>query len=342
MEFTASSSHEEPAENVSKQTSIKTTKTTKKSDSNSEETTNSCVYLIHSNRALSELESFITKKCSSVRNEDLGFMHIVWDGNEETCRTVVLMKKKIYDSLVEQGYGKRIKTHNFYIVPYILGKNNFPRSTHEYKFFIPLPRELSVKECRDQLSNTFVIMTEFGILPQDSYNIDIPVPSRQGTKHKGRSYISFDKNVVREVDIVFAKVLIDGYSWYRQSKDDTQTQRLKCRWYKKNQKSRKGFTVPALNKVKNGVHKGEQHSGYKQRNPRSKTPKNSLESVKEVSVSQNRRKFHNPTTRDKYAMKPLPASVPPFIDGMQTFLPLPNITIVTTSVTEEQSLLTKN
>ena len=138
---------------------------------------------------------------------DFGMFRVDRYKGEETNRTICLMTVNFFDSLMRSGYSKRKYGEDFCCSEYKLRDHNFPKDGESNNLFISLPKELSASECRQQLLSKMDQIMEFGVFGSDEMKINVPMRSRENDIHNGSAFITFKREVFRDV-VALVKILL--------------------------------------------------------------------------------------------------------------------------------------
>lgn len=209
------------------------------------------IAIIWSNWDLVRIFKFIEEKTNATK-EDIGLMRILRKWNKhrkqstETDKTLILMKRSIYTTLVQLGYTDDQTAYpadrkDFRIQEYELREHNYPRKGYTHNLFIQLETGISVFNASIQLKAKLQTLERFDILSQSDTSITIPLLSREEGTHRGHAFVTFNKNTNNLLDrAALAKLLLHDT---RLVLDDDSKVLMKCFWAKsketRNRKNKK-------------------------------------------------------------------------------------------------------
>ena len=162
------------------------------------------VVVIYSGWPLSTIK---TKLYDFGTSSDFGMFRVDRYKGEETNRTICLMTTNFFDTLMNNGYSKRRYGEDFCCSEYKLREHNFPKDGESNNLFISLPKELSASECRQQLLSKMDQIMEFGVFGADEMKINIPMKSRENDIHNGSAFMTFKREIPRDV-VALVKILL--------------------------------------------------------------------------------------------------------------------------------------
>jgi hypothetical protein len=171
------------------------------------------VYIIRSKWSLVQLDNFLKYY------GDVGFLRIVYDINgRETDRTIAILSESAYASLCAKGYNSHRNSqgvpNNFTVSPFILKENDFPGNNTTATLFVPVPKPL----CGDETEVLATIidklkhLSEWGIVEDESWVLNLPLVSREKGGVKKGCFISFKRGVSIE-SIAMVRVLLTDTYW---------------------------------------------------------------------------------------------------------------------------------
>lgn len=191
------------------------------------------VYLIRSKWSINMIDNFLFKY------GEVGFLRIVYDGeNKETNRTIAIIPSSTFETLCKEGHGdgsKSTSKKDFKISKYILNKNNFPSKDCTKSFFIPIPPLYQETEVVDTVEDKLNHLSEWEILSKNSWEINVPVESREKGGIKGGCFVSF-KNEITLQQLAMVRLLLTDTYW-PQKEGITERPIFRCFWSKKREKT---------------------------------------------------------------------------------------------------------
>lgn len=183
------------------------------------------VYMIYSKWSLHQIDNFISDYGK------IGILRIVYDNNNnETDRTMVILEDTVYYELLRNGYGENRAEKGFKIVPFSVKGVNLPPNGHDKNLFIPVPKSLQ----NDDVSVLNVItdklkhLAEWDIIPDKSWNLNIPVKSRELGGILDGCFIIFNPTVTID-QIAMTRLLLTDNFWPNQNEPENRLP-LKCKW----------------------------------------------------------------------------------------------------------------
>jgi len=197
------------------------------------------LYMIYSSWSLSAITDFLQPFGG------VNYLRILCDykTKEETNRTLAVLKTETYQALVAAGHDKRQQDVDFSITPFQLKPSHFPGRDKSSKLFVQVPNCLRENESlvRQSLLCKFRELAGWGIIPDASWSIFIPLESRKHGHVRGGCYISFRKEVSMEA-IAFVKICINDTYWTEDVLDEDGNEPVVlCCWareYKKDPKKK--------------------------------------------------------------------------------------------------------
>lgn len=196
--------------------------------------------VVFSDWTLTEIFSFMEEHLEATQ-EDFGSVRIdrYYDKNKnlrESNRTLMLIKKHLFDLAISKGLNKKQPNLNFMINKYKMSNKQNPRSFEAENIYLKFPETISYNDLYNQIKRKLVVFKEFGLLTHDS-KLAIPVKSRESEDHKGFGYINFsDEESLENKKIV--KLLLHDCRLYNTQKPEERYY-LQAYWVKKNTKKSK-------------------------------------------------------------------------------------------------------
>ena len=185
------------------------------------------LYVVHSKWSVDSIREYMT----SFAGGDVGPLKIIYDRKgHETDRTLVALDKAQYDKL------KRLEVNNkssygFSISEYVIRKSQYPKSNETTSWYLKTPTlfKMNEVEIRKQLDAFFKELVKVEVLPDNCWEIIIPLKSRTSSEHGRYCYVNFHGAKLEQ--IVTAKLMIDNSSWCFEDQQDL----LSCFWRKRRQ-----------------------------------------------------------------------------------------------------------
>lgn len=183
------------------------------------------VYLLHSNKTLGQLETFLGAY------GDVGFMRIMYDGDgRETDRTIAVLPTSTYNTLSKEGYSKRQYGKDFVISVFNLRDSHYPGEGRTKSLFIPIPEALRTSETFvvESINDSLRHLAEWKIVPEDSWSVNVPIQSRETGGVRGSCFVSFRRDVTIH-EIAMARVLLTDTYW-PEREEDAERILFHCYW----------------------------------------------------------------------------------------------------------------
>ena len=193
------------------------------------------VYLIKSKWTLLRIDEFLSKF-----EGEVGFLRIVLDklGNE-TDRTIALLSSKLYNNLCDDGLNKLREDTGFQVSKFILKQSSLPCEYKTKNLFIPVPLNYTENTIIKIISEKLKHLADWNIISINSWNIHIPIKSREFGKIKGCCFISFDDSIAIE-NIAMVRILLTDTFW-QSHKNRQKNDILRCFWAIDNKKKNDFF-----------------------------------------------------------------------------------------------------
>jgi hypothetical protein len=194
------------------------------------------VYLIKSKWTLLRIDEFLSKF-----EGEVGFLRIVLDklGNE-TDRTIALLSSKLYNNLCDDGLNKLGEDTGFQVSKFILKQSSLPCEYKTKNLFIPVPLNYTENTIIKVISEKLKHLADWNIISMNSWNIHIPIKSREFGKIKGCCFISFDESIAIE-NIAMVRILLTDTFW-QSHKNRQKNDILRCFWAIDNKKKNEFFS----------------------------------------------------------------------------------------------------
>ena len=181
------------------------------------------VGLVFSSWQLSKLVSFFSEYLDS-KNDDIGCLKIerfkdkkrgiVRDSN----RTLILMKKPLFEKAIEAGLDYPQPNLDFRIAEYQIHVKSYPAEGYTTNLFIILSKTLSSQEVENGILEKMKSFVDFGLLGNDEFQFKIPLESRFTGEHRGFAYLEFDPRVELNSRLLIKALLNDSFIYLKMSK----------------------------------------------------------------------------------------------------------------------------
>ena len=173
------------------------------------------VYVIHSRSPLSvvidEIKQHIPEDLIQNQTNLIGPCRIVFSRGQETDRTICVFNCKIFEEMKKKGLSANRMWSDFKVVPFRLRDSIMPQAGQRHLFMI-LPSQLTITDVRKQLVNSLKILSDFGIVKPNSYEILIPFKSRESDDHVGKCFIIWS-NGISGRDIAITRIVLHDSRW---------------------------------------------------------------------------------------------------------------------------------
>ena len=246
------------------------------------------VYLIRSRWSLSSIDTYLDTYGGA------GFLRIIYDSEgRETDRTIAILSEKVYDALVENGDDQQKYGKGFSVSPFLLRDNNFPGEGYTNNLFVPVPEELSSDDeaVITTISDKLQHLSDWDILPGDSWSINPLLKSREKGGIKGGCFISFKRDVPNECRAMVRILITDTY-WPESALGSVDTV-FRCLWARARKsnfgpKDKKKETGPKDKKKETGPKEEKKEAGPKEKKketgPKDKKPEQPKRTQKKALV----------------------------------------------------------
>ena len=172
------------------------------------------IYVVHSQSPLSvvidEIKRHIPEDLKSQPNL-IGPFRIVFSRREETDRTICVFDRRIYAEMKRQGLTAKRSWADFRVVPFRLRDKLMPKQGQRHLYMV-LPDQLTITDAKNQLKNMLEILSNFGIVKPDTYQILVPFKSRDSDDHVGKCFIVWGNGVTSD-EIAMARIIINDSRW---------------------------------------------------------------------------------------------------------------------------------
>lgn len=192
------------------------------------------VYMVYSRWSLHKLDTFLQNYGS------VGFLRVVFGPNdEETDRTIAILTPDVYEKLCEDGYGdeqhvskdKRSYGHGCRVIPFKLNDSSYPGEGRNKTLFVPVPKDISSDDtwANSVVHDKLIHLSEWGIIPANSWSINVPLNSREKGGVRGGCFVSFMRNVSLE-RIAMTRILLTDTYWPPHGSDEDDRAVFRCYW----------------------------------------------------------------------------------------------------------------
>jgi hypothetical protein len=223
---------------------------------------------------------------------DVGFMRIVYDNDGiETNRTIAILEHNVYLSLCKQGYGDskiengtRGQNRLFRVSPFYLNEKCLPGDGRTKNLFIPVPRnyavnyDLVVSAVTDKLKH----LSEWGIIDDDSWSINVPLKSREKGDVKGGCFISFNNDISVQ-NIAMVRILLTDTYWPPQNENEERPV-FRCFWSRERKDKFPKENTPSGKKLYQMV-KSRQDQPPRAKKSYVRSTKKSVEQCEQITVN---------------------------------------------------------
>lgn len=212
--------------------------------------TYSPVCMIYSQLSLAELRDILHQYSGREAETKYGPLRIIRAKDEkgewrDTNRTITLVKEDLYNTLVQEGFHKPIRSPgrpdvDFRIVPYEIRPNNLPGEGLKKDLFIRIPPTLTLttKDIETILNGKMSTLVEFGLLKSTDYAIRIPLRNKDRATDaiKGSCFLTFTDEVSHQTAALIKAVIDDTY-W------GESPETFHCFWAREQKKTKKQSQV---------------------------------------------------------------------------------------------------
>ena len=130
----------------------------------------------------------------------------------ETNRTIVLVKKSVWEALKSEGYTERTE-YDFRICKYDIRSGNVPPEGCTYSLFVVVPPEIPHLSADSQIRQKLNILVNCGLIPKGGYTINFPTYTRENEgKYRGYAIVCFTGDVNHH-DCSRIKIILDMTKW---------------------------------------------------------------------------------------------------------------------------------
>ncbi len=210
----------------------------------------------------------------------------------DTNRTIILVSKKLYNALMDEGLYKSVRTpgrpvYDFRIVPYEIRDNNLPKEGMKKDLFIRIPNslEMSSADVEAIIHEKMADLVKFGVVSADQYSIKIPLRNKDrssGIVH-GSCFLAFGEGV-NDQQAALVKAVIDDTFWGEHEET------FNCYWAREQKEKEK---APASSKASSESWDGPEGEEVKMvgldKNGKKAFMKSDIVSYKQVPVKGNKK-----------------------------------------------------
>ncbi len=183
------------------------------------------IFIIYSNWSIDTVVNFL----NGILPNQIGMMKIIYDNlSQETNKTIAVLTFKLYEMLIEQGYGKSQFHIDFKIKKYRFKDNILPPEDKSHNLFIPVCKQRTEFVVTENLNRKLEDLAAFGILPPQSWRIKCPIDDRESGIVKLGCFIFFRNVDVYTIAIV--KFLLNNTHWDDDKNNHTYHNILKINW----------------------------------------------------------------------------------------------------------------
>lgn len=179
---------------------------------------NFIVVIVFSNWTLSKIVEFF-KDYLDCKEDDIGITKIERfrdrksGETKDSNRTLILMKRELYERAIEAGLDMPQPQLDFRIAEYILKEKSAPPINYTSNLYLIIPKNIDSSEAERGIVEKLKIMVSFGMLKKDEYSLKIPLESRLTGEHKGYCYLAFSNNVTMDNKILIKALLNDSFMY---------------------------------------------------------------------------------------------------------------------------------
>lgn len=185
------------------------------------------VFICYSSWSIETLLNFL----NGYMQNAVGLTKIIKDFcDNETNKTIVVMKPELYDILLQHGYGVTRFEIDFKIKKYKFNENILPPADKSCNLFIPITKKTTETIVNSIINKKLEILAEFDIIPKKSWRIKCPINSRENGFIKLGCFIFF-KSEISLYNIGIVKFLLNNTHWDEEG-DNKYNNIIKCYWAK--------------------------------------------------------------------------------------------------------------
>lgn len=179
-------------------------------------TENWIVAIVFSNWMLSKILEFF-KDYLDCTEADIGMAKIERFRDTKTGemkdsnRTLILMKKEVYERAIKAGLDMPQPNLDFRIGHYIISENRKPPTNYTSNLYLIIPKNVTTVEAEHSILEKMNKMVSFQMLERNDYSLTIPLESRLTGEHKGYCYLSFTDKLSITTKILIKALLNDSF-----------------------------------------------------------------------------------------------------------------------------------
>lgn len=167
------------------------------------------VYIIFSGVPINKLKEELLKFGT------FGSLRVVYSDGVVTNRTIALLSKDCYESLIKDEYCAFQQNGKFGIAPYTFKETMLPNENQSGSLFVHVPGNFKdeIVSVTQYIQSKLTVCANFGLIPENSWKLNIPLVSRfkNGTIKNG-CFIIFNEDV-KVQDIAAVKIVLDKTFW---------------------------------------------------------------------------------------------------------------------------------
>ena len=181
------------------------------------------VAIVFSNWTLSKIVEFF-RDYLECKEDDIGITKIERFRDrksgemKDSNRTLILIKKELYNKAIEAGLNIPQPNLDFRISEYIIKDKSKPAENYTSNLYLIIPKNVTIEEAEYSIMQKLNRMVSFEMLNKEDFSLKIPLQSRLTGEHRGFAYLSFSINVDL-VTKIFIKALLHDSFMYIQSID---------------------------------------------------------------------------------------------------------------------------
>lgn len=202
---------------------------------------NSNLYCITSGETLSKIREVIESGYGPCPVLRIMFSHRQQaDGSfrlVDSNKTIAVLNDETYRGLCESMYdtyqpGR--KGFNMVVKKFELFENNMPKDEGNRTLFVPVPQTFkkSSEVVREFLNEHLSLLADYGVIPEGSWDIKIPLKDRDCAIIKNGCFIKFSEEVPVSV-VAVTRMLVNDTKWPEDEDDEEDGGRVltvRCKW----------------------------------------------------------------------------------------------------------------
>ena len=172
--------------------------------------------IVFSHWTLSKILNFLVDYLS-IKPDDIGPCKIERYRDKRTGifkdsnRTLILLKKQVYEKAVEFGLNKEQKRYDFRIDAYRYKLKDHPSSGYNMNLFLVVPKQLNSKEVEIALLNKLQELVKYGFLNTNDFKLEIALESRISGEAKGFAVLKFSEDLDVQYRVTVKLLLHDCF-----------------------------------------------------------------------------------------------------------------------------------